>query len=555
MLQTPPGPEGSNGSDRFGCRSQAGASCLQFLMEISMHDRALARKWRPRDFKEMVGQEHVLRMLMNALSSQRLHHAYLFTGTRGVGKTTLARILAKCLNCEKGITAEPCNTCSTCVSIDSGRFLDLIEIDAASRTKVEDTREILDNVQYAPSQGRYKIYLIDEVHMLSGHSFNALLKTLEEPPSHVKFLLATTDPKKLPITILSRCLQFNLKRVPIEQIAKQLEHICTTEKIDFEKDALQQIAKAADGSLRDALSLLDQAIAFCGEKISVKETRQMLGSIEQEALYRLLQALVENDGKKLLSEIASFAESAPDFSQALEDILTILHQMSVAQLVPDFSLDENSKKLAAHFSAEEIQLYYQIALIGRRDLQLAPHPAQGFEMVILRMLAFQPVSERTVRPEETAARPSTVRPEERHKVPRLEGGERPIEKEIPSDWSALLEKLALTGMAQALATNCSLVSKTDDKIELALAKTHEVMYNKKLVDRIEQALTQYLKKPMKLEIKITAANIQTPAKEQKAHQEKRQAGATETIQNDSYVKDILDTFDATLDVNSIKAIE
>ena len=356
-----------------------------------MSYQVLARKWRPRHFQQMVGQEHILRMLTNALEEQRLHHAYLFTGTRGVGKTTLARILAKCLNCETQITATPCGICKNCTAIDAGRFLDLIEVDAASRTRVEDTRELLDNVHYQPAQGRYKIYLIDEVHMLSGHSFNALLKTLEEPPPYVIFLLATTDPKRLPITVLSRCLQFNLKRVSPEQIGKHLEHICTSENIPFETPALQLLAKAADGSMRDALSLLDQTIAFCRGKITTTDTRQMLGSIDQTHLFRILNALAEQDGKQLLAEVANLVEYAADFYQVLEDLLSLLHRISLLQVISDLPEQvESIRQLAKRFTPEETQLYYQIALIGRKDLPLAPHPTQGFEMILLRMLAFQP---------------------------------------------------------------------------------------------------------------------------------------------------------------------
>src|SRR5579872_6352434 len=293
-----------------------------------MSYQVLARKWRPRTFQEMVGQEHILRMLTNALDNQRLHHAYLFTGTRGVGKTTLARIFAKSLNCETGITSKPCDICKTCQAINAGKFLDLIEVDAASRTRVEDTRELLDNVQYTPTQGRYKIYLIDEVHMLSGHSFNALLKTLEEPPAYVKFLLATTEPKRLPVTILSRCLQFNLTHVSVEKIANHLAHICTTEQIAFDTNALQLLAQAANGSLRDALSLLDQTIAFCSMNITLAETQIMLGSIDQNVIFRLLRALAEHNGTQLLTEITELAKHGPDFNQVLEDLLSVLHNIS-----------------------------------------------------------------------------------------------------------------------------------------------------------------------------------------------------------------------------------
>lgn len=527
-----------------------------------MSYQVLARKWRPRNFQEMVGQEHVLRMLTNALDTKRIHHAYLFTGTRGVGKTTLARILAKCLNCEKGISANPCGTCSACTAIDAGRFLDLLEVDAASRTKVEDTREILDNVQYSPSQGRYKIYLIDEVHMLSGHSFNALLKTLEEPPAHVKFLLATTDPKRLPITILSRCLQFNLKRVPVEQIAQQLQHICKTENISAENDALNLVAHAADGSMRDALSLLDQTIAYCSNNITIADTRQMLGSVEQDAIFRLLDALANHDGKKLLAEIKQLAEQAPDCAQVLDDLITILHQISIAQVIKD-SASEKITQLAARFTAEETQLYYQIGLLGRRDLSLAPNPIHGFEMVMLRMLAFTPetqtgstvVKQTAVKQAapQTSATPAAVTQAVKTTAPAkpavkmVEGGE--------NNWSEILSKLELTGLAQVLASNCTLKNMSADKIELALVKSHESMYNKKLSDRIEQALSTYFNKTMKLEIKITTSEMQTPAKQQQEHQVARQANAMDVIKNDENVQKMMDMFGATLDLGSIKAID
>lgn len=513
-----------------------------------MSYQVLARKWRPRNFQQMVGQEHVLRMLTNALDQQRLHHAYLFTGTRGVGKTSLARILAKCLNCETGISSAPCGVCPICVSIDAGRFLDLIEIDAASRTKVEDTREILDNVQYAPSQGRMKIYLIDEVHMLSGHSFNALLKTLEEPPAHVKFLLATTDPKRLPITILSRCLQFNLKRVPIEQITQQLQHICQTENIHFELPALELIAYSADGSMRDALSLLDQAIAYCGEKITLPETRQMLGCIEQDAIYRLLDALAEQDGKKLLAEIAQLTEQAPDFNQVLEDLLAILHQISITQVIADSVSHEQIKLFAPRFSAEEIQLYYQIALIGRRDLALAPNPAQGFEMVMLRMLAFKPAQITSPPPANTQKThtPSPAKPAAaKTPAPSIES---------LNNWADILPKLELSAMTHSLAANCTWVGMQNDKIELALAAKHASLFNKKWADRIEQALAGYLNKPIKLEIKVITAELPTPAKQQQENQIMRQTNAEDAIKNDDNVQKLVDMFNATLDVNSIKAL-
>lgn len=360
-----------------------------------MSYQVLARKWRPRTFREMIGQEHVLRALINALDHGRLHHAYLFTGTRGVGKTSIARILAKCLNCEIGVSSEPCGECSACREISEGRFVDLIEVDAASRTKVEDTRELLDNVQYAPTRGRYKIYLIDEVHMLSNHSFNALLKTLEEPPEHVKFLLATTDPQKLPVTILSRCLQFNLKNMSPERIVAHLSNILEKEVIPFEESALWQLARSADGSMRDALSLTDQSISFGGGKVSEAEVASMLGTIDHKLVQQLVGALISGDGGQILSSVASFAEHAPDFDVALADLITLLHRIAIAQALPD-ALDnsygdrQQILEFASRLAPEDVQLFYQTALIGRRDLALSPDPRSGFEMTLLRMLAFKP---------------------------------------------------------------------------------------------------------------------------------------------------------------------
>lgn len=360
-----------------------------------MSYQVLARKWRPRSFREMVGQTHVLKALINALDSQRLHHAYLFTGTRGVGKTTIARIIAKCLNCETGITSSPCGECSVCREIDEGRFVDLIEIDAASRTKVEDTRELLDNVQYAPSRGRFKVYLIDEVHMLSSHSFNALLKTLEEPPPYVKFILATTDPQKLPATILSRCLQFSLKNMTPERVVEHLTHVLGAENVPFEDDALWLLGRAADGSMRDAMSLTDQAIAFGEGKVLAADVRAMLGTLDHGQVFDVLHALMEGDAKALLEAVRHLAEQGPDWNGVLSEMLNVLHRVAIAQALPegvDNGHGDRDRVLAlAHaLPAEDVQFYYQMGLIGRRDLPLAPDPRGGFEMVLLRMLAFRP---------------------------------------------------------------------------------------------------------------------------------------------------------------------
>lgn len=361
----------------------------------SMSYQVLARKWRPRLFREMVGQTHVLQALINALDHNRLHHAYLFTGTRGVGKTTIARILAKCLNCEAGVSSEPCGVCSACREIDEGRFVDLIEVDAASRTKVEDTRELLDNVQYAPTRGRFKVYLIDEVHMLSSHSFNALLKTLEEPPAHVKFLLATTDPQKLPVTILSRCLQFSLKNMLPEKVVEHLRHVLAEEQVPFDDESLWLLGRAADGSMRDGLSLTDQAIAFGNGQLQAAEVRSMLGTIDHGQVFGLLQALATGDARALLAAVAELAEQGADFAGVLAELISTLQRVAIAQVLPeaaDNSLGDQARvlELAGQVSAEDVQLFYQLALHGRRDLPLAPDPRGGFEMALLRMLAFRP---------------------------------------------------------------------------------------------------------------------------------------------------------------------
>jgi len=355
-----------------------------------MSYQVLARQYRPRDFHTMAGQSHVLQALINALDSGRLHHAYLFTGTRGVGKTTIARIFAKCLNCEQKISSKPCGVCASCKAIDAGRFVDLIEVDAASRTKVDDTRELLDNVQYAPTNGRFKVYLIDEVHMLSTASFNALLKTLEEPPPRVKFLLATTDPQKLPVTVLSRCLQFNLKALSLEQISNYLEHILNLEQISFEPAALQLLAKAGAGSMRDALSLSDQAIAFGGGKLLTKDVISMLGSIDNTYVLALLQALINGDAKDMLAKVTELEAQGADFMAVLNELLALLHQIALAQLIA--TNDAAIMQLAKTVNVKDIQFYYQMGLIGKRDLPLAHNAKAGFEMLLLRMLAFRPIN-------------------------------------------------------------------------------------------------------------------------------------------------------------------
>src|ERR1700692_2401978 len=403
----------------------------------------LARKWRPKRFAEMVGQEHVLRALGNGLDSGKVHHAFLFTGTRRVGKTTIARILAKSLNCETaGVSSNPCGVCAACREIDEGRFVDLIEVDAASRTKVDDTRELLDNVQYAPTRGRYKVYLIDEVHMLSNHSFNALLKTLEEPPPHVKFLLATTDPQKLPVTVLSRCLQFSLKRLPASLIGERLKFIAGAEKMEFDPAAIALLARAAEGSMRDALSLLDQLIAFGGGKLDEADTRAMLGTIDRGHVGRLIEALARADGPALLAEVKELDRDAPDYDRALVELAAFLQRIAIVQIVPEAALEDEEfaadslARLAQAISPEDAQLYYQIALGGRRDLAMAPEPRMGFEMTLLRMLAF--------RPDAAAARTGAPAAASTAKLTGIDA----------NNWPAVVEAAALSGMVRQFALNC-----------------------------------------------------------------------------------------------------
>ncbi len=379
-----------------------------------MSHQVLARKWRPGTFSEMVGQQHVLQALVNALETGRLHHAYLFTGTRGVGKTTVARILAKCLNCDTGVTSPPCGECGACLEIAEGRSVDLIEVDAASKTKVEDTRELLENVQYMPTRARYKIYLIDEVHMLSNHSFNALLKTLEEPPPHAMFLLATTDPQKLPATVLSRCLQFNLKNMRPEQIVEHLTHILSAESVDADAEALSLIARAAEGSRRDALSLSDQAIAYGAGRLAGAEVREMLGSVDRGQVLEIVAAILEDDPATVLSLVAHIAEHAPDFVSTLDELASILHQMTIAQPVPaalDTSWPDQARiaDLAACATIDDTQLFWQMATAGRRDVYLASSARAGLEMVLLRMIAFRPAV--VIQPDATAGEPPVKKPE------------------------------------------------------------------------------------------------------------------------------------------------
>lgn len=448
-----------------------------------MSYQVLARKWRPKSFDELVGQKQTAKALINALESQRLHHAYLFSGTRGVGKTTIARILSKSLNCEQGITSKPCGTCSSCIEIDQGNFVDLMEIDAASKTKVEDTRELLDNVQYRPTRGRYKVYLIDEVHMLSGHSFNALLKTLEEPPPHVVFLLATTDPQKLPVTVLSRCLQFNLKRMEEPEIIDHLAMILTAEEIEFEQQALAPIAKGADGSMRDGLSLLDQAIAFCGDKLVLPSVLEMLGSIDQSYCLQLLAAIQQNDAAELMQIIQQMSQYSPDYMEVMSDWLSLLHRIAVAQAIGKSDQVEIAS-FAESITPADLQLYYQLSLQAKKDLPYAPHPRQGFEMALLRVLAFRP--SRSPRPQAKKDLSSDTRPKGNHESVEQ------VKKKLtssnePSDLRPVLEAAQEPGSKMRLVATNEILAKTKpikpiQKIEAQVqeSKPNEIQSNDRL---------------------------------------------------------------------------
>ncbi|MCK4744254.1 MAG: DNA polymerase III subunit gamma/tau [Sulfuriflexus sp.] len=536
-----------------------------------MSYQVLARKWRPRSFKEMVGQSHILRALINALDNDRLHHAYLFTGTRGVGKTTIARILAKSLNCEKGVSSTPCGECSTCIEVDEGRFVDLIEVDAASRTKVDETRELLDNVQYAPTRGRYKVYLIDEVHMFSNHSFNALLKTLEEPPPHVKFLLATTDPQKLPVTILSRCLQFNLKALPQEQIHGHMDYLLEQEKIPADSTSVRHIARAAQGSMRDALSLLDQAIAFGAGELKEADVCDMLGVIEQHFVMDVLNGLLAQDASALLACVHAMSEQSVDYESVLVDVLSMLQRIAVAQVAPDTVDDLQGDqqailKLATEFSAEDVQLYYQIGLIGRRDLPLAPQLRAGFEMVLLRMLSFQPAEAGSgERRPKAATAPNTTpqaapsssasNPVAISNLAAVEPAPAPI-KAVPSatdDWTSIIDSMGLRGLVHQLAVHCTLVSRDESRWVLLLGEENKQLHREKFETQLHESLQSLLQTKVQLEIQVGAQSSETPAMQTERKKEERQLGAEEDVANDTVVQSLQERFGAT--VQAVKPID
>ncbi len=530
-----------------------------------MSYQVLARKWRPRNFEEVVGQQHVLRPLINALTHDRLHHAYLFTGTRGVGKTTLARIFAKSLNCETGVTAKPCGVCSACTEIDSGRFVDLIEVDAASRTGVDDTRDLLDNVQYAPTRGRYKVYLIDEVHMFSKSSFNALLKTLEEPPPHVKFLLATTDPQKIPVTILSRCLQFNLKRLQRDEIQGQLAHILDAESIAFDPHALELVARAAEGSMRDGLSLLDQAISFGAGEVREATIREMLGVIERRHVIELLGLLAQNDGAGLLARSEELAAQAPDYAGVLAEVASALYRVSVLQVLPQDAQADEAELIAfaEQTLPEEVQLWYQIALRGREDLKLAPDARVGFEMALLRMLAFRPVEggESTTPPSKAppSKAPPRAAPRDTGGTASLRGGpqaDAAIHREADSNsrvsssddtWDAIVTALNLRGLCAELARNCQMLGRDGNRVDLELAPHCANLLSDRIQQQLQEALCTHLGASIVVKIKVaTEAAVATPAAKQAEQKAKKQARAEQTVDEDPAVQALLNTFDGEL---------
>ena len=579
----------------------------------------LARKWRPRTFDQLVGQDHVRRALTNALDSGRIHHAFLFTGTRGVGKTTIARIFAKSLNCETGISSTPCGKCSTCLDIDAGRFVDLLEVDAASRTKVDDTRELLDNVQYSPARGRYKVYLIDEVHMLSTHSFNALLKTLEEPPPHVKFLLATTDPQKLPVTVLSRCLQFHLRRLPLPLIYDRLAMIAEAEQVEFEPAALRAVARGAEGSMRDALSLLDQVLAFGGGKALESEVRTLLGTLDRKHVQGILTALAAKDGAALMRQVAHLDERAPDYAQALGELSAAIQRMALLQALPDLPPGDDEEEdamlaeLARKFTAEDLQLLYQIAITARRDLDFAPDARAGFEMALLRMLAFRPqalattgatsaggggtartaapasgpraaptstpaspaaasrtgaptgaVVTRTAPPweETTLTRPAVDlsqragRGEEALTRPAVDVSQRTGRGEAADDWESLVAGLGLQGLAKQFAAHCLLLERAPGVVRLQLDPSGEAFRRPQIEQRLAQLLSERYGETVRLDI-VQADRpgvLPTPARRETLANEDRQRAAEQSIEADPAVRAMREVFGATVKPGSIRPL-
>ena len=508
-----------------------------------MSYQVLARKWRPRDFAALVGQEHVVKALRHALAEQRLHHAYLFTGTRGVGKTTLARILAKCFNCETGITAAPCGKCGACVEIDGGRFPDLIEIDAATNTGIDEMRALQDNAAYVPVRGRFKVFVIDEVHMLSKPAFNSMLKTLEEPPAHLKFILATTDPQKIPVTVLSRCLQFNLKQMPRAAIVAHLQAILPQERIEFEPEALTLIARAAAGSMRDALSLLDQAIAHGAGRLQAAGVREMLGTVDETYLLRLLEALATDDGPALAQVADEMQARSLAFDTALQDLASLLLRVTLAQTVPgaleeDMPERERMLALAQALDPELVQLYYQIALQGREDLSLAPDEHAGFLMTLLRMLVFRPelkISGTGKAEKQIAAKANSSSP-----------------AQFDGNWPALVQLLPLSGGAKELARNSELRSSANGVFELVVQKSMAHLTGDGYREKLQGALAAHLGSPVKLRVTPGETRGPTASALDAAERGARQAEATRAVKGDSFVQDLVNLFDGRVVDSTIR---
>lgn len=540
---------------------------------------ALARKWRPRSFQQLLGQDFVAQALTNSLDQQRLHHAYLFTGTRGVGKTSVARLLAKAMNCEQGISATPCLNCQTCIEIEQGRFIDLIEIDAASKTRVEDTRDILDNVQYASTAGRFKIYLIDEVHMLSLHSFNALLKTLEEPPAHVKFLLATTDPQKIPITVLSRCLQFHLK--PLEQtvIIQQLQTIAEEENLSTEIDALQCLAKAAQGSMRDALSLMDQVIAVAAsDKIITRAiVAKLLGYTQQDYALPILTALAHQSAQNLIQITRNIAAEGGHFAYVMEELMQVLHEIALYQNVPHYipmhHETDRIQSLAHQIAPEDIQLFYQFALKGAQEMYLAPVLSMGFEMVLLRMLAFRPAlptqtpklyyetltptapsSIAAIEPSSSIAPAESFKTLEMTPAQRIEPIIKPaLENTKKNDtyWAQVVSTLHLTGLAQTAISHTELIEKQGQELILRIQKGHESLFTPNIIKRIEEALSNYYQEKQSLVLKVEEHTTHSPAQKKQQANHQAQEEAIQSLTDDPFFKNLQNEFDAELVKNSV----
>ena len=576
-----------------------------------MSYEALARRWRPRRFEDMLGQEHVLRALTNALDQDRLHHAYLFTGTRGVGKTTIARIFAKSLNCEKGVSSTPCGECSACTQVDEGRFLDLIEVDAASRTGVDDTRELLDNVAYAPGSGRYKVYLIDEVHMFSKSSFNALLKTLEEPPAHVKFLLATTDPQKLPVTVLSRCLQFNLKEMPEQLLRPYLSKLLDSEKVKYEDAAVAHVAQAADGSVRDALSLLDQAIAYGQGNITAAEVEAMLGRFSPSRLYDVLESVAEDKPEQVFKQVEELAAYVPDYSYVLGELLALLHQIATIQTIGSLQQgnvhdEKRLQEFAKQITPQDVQLWYQIGLTGRRDMPYAPNQRQALEMTLIRMLAFKPfaagaatqttaaavqnpVSASTPAPaasykaadpvqppsppvtqpkrtkpvaaaQQASAVTEAVLPEEPEEsaAPESATPELPPAdlKWKPAEWHKIVTGIPVTGMPLQLARNCVLHTAAKDEVHLHLDPEYETLAAPRWKERLREKMSVLAEGEVRLKVSIAPETPDgTPAQLEKRAEQNKLQEARNSIADDPLVAEIVDRFGAEVSTGSIKPLD